>query len=213
MAGAQDNEPEDTDHQQRTSRLSSIALKTVENWPSSIQQDARYHIISQPLYSSVKNILPEEIVNGLKQLPSDGPDRVHITMSFPRAEHWGEGFDPQMVLHIENGINYIAWRLFHARIETTNGIQFLVLESGLKVESVNGIVLRGCRRKAIPKVFGATVAKAVQSSLVFTRERQEASLTESVVMQIGCKAEDEASIFLSIAEEGGIRLKEALWGR
>lgn len=181
-------------------------------------QDDRFFNISQPLRSTMSKIFPPNVIAAVKQLPSNSNvdlDRVGITMSFPHAKQWGWGekLDPQMILPIKNSVSYFAWRLFHAHIEESNGKYFLVLENGLKVESNDGIFLRGCRRNAIPKVFGEIVAKAIQTSLAYTQERRADSLTESVVMNIGRMVEDEATIFLSVEEKEGIYLKEALWGK
>jgi len=134
-------------------------------------------------------------------------------MSFLDVSSVENKFGCMMTLEITcNKVEHLARELFDAHVEATDNHRYLLLPTGLRIIPSPDLVLRGCKRHVILKVFGQDIHNAVTASPAYREEViRGKNLTESVTMTISHKADDGAFINVSLDEKEGVRVKGKLY--
>ncbi|KAI8647965.1 hypothetical protein NCS56_01548200 [Fusarium sp. Ph1] len=190
--------------------LANSPSTSTEPWQSS-----SHFIVENPPILKVAAVFPRYLAQAIRkyQQSPGTPWVAAITMTFLDGSSFGNKLGSMMSLEImKNKVERLADMLFGAEIESTDEHRYLILPTGLRVLSTSDLILRGCKRDVIAKVFGEDIANAIKASLAFKEEHDQGNpLTECVSMSISRLSNDGAVINLSLDEREGVRVKAKLY--
>lgn len=161
------------------------------------------------------HLFPPYLSGAVKRIPDTVNENAlvaAIAMTFPAAQAT-KRFGCHMTLDItENKVEHIARELFHAHLETTEGLRYVCLPGGAKVLPNPHFTLRGCRHEIILPIFGPETSGAIMASPVYREEfRQGRNCTDCVSMVISHGAHDGGSIIVTLGLREGALLKDKLY--
>ncbi|KAI0156752.1 hypothetical protein GGR52DRAFT_583044 [Hypoxylon sp. FL1284] len=181
--------------------------------PNYLAED-KHVLVDASLLETIK-LFPAYISDAIKRIPDPDRDNAFvaaISMIFPRAPYTDK-FGCQMALSIlENKVESLAQEFFDVRLETTEGLRYVLLPGGAKVLPNPSFTLQGCRFEAISRIFGSQITDAIKASPAYQDDiKQVRRCTQSVSMVVSHLAYEGAVVYTSLGLWEGTQIKKKLY--
>ncbi|EGY23489.1 uncharacterized protein VDAG_04927 [Verticillium dahliae VdLs.17] len=173
------------------------------------------HVLVNASLKGATRLFPTSLSDSIKRIPNPINENglvAGISMTFPRAPYTDK-FGCQMAIEIlENKVEWIAQKLFDVRLETTEGLRYVLLPGGTKVLPHPSITLQGGCFEVVPHIFGSETDRAITASPAHQDDvKQAMKRTSSVSMVVSHQARNGAVIYVSLGLLEGTQIKDKLF--